>query len=147
MKPTKSPEPARRAAVAPIESLEIRRLLSTSTGGASTPASDVLTQYTYGGDANLDGQITIDDYTTIDSSTAVGGALKGWYNGDFNYDGEVNIDDYTIIDSNIGIQGTPFSSAGGASIAGVAAVPEPAALGLLSVGALSLLGRRRRTTN
>jgi len=129
---------------------DAKGLTGTATdtfNGQTVHATDTIVMFTYGGDANLDGMINIDDYTQIDSSVSTGGALKGWYNGDFNYDGEVNIDDYTIIDSNIGIQGTPFSSAGGASIAGVAAVPEPAALGLLSVGALSLLGRRRRTTN
>ena len=62
-------------------------------------------KYTYGGDANLDGVINIDDYTQIDSSISAGGALKGWLNGDFNYDGNIDIDDYTIIDSNIAIQG------------------------------------------
>jgi len=103
--------------------------------------------YTYGGDANLDGQINIDDYTQIDSSVSAHGALKGWYNGDFNYDGEINIDDYTIIDSNVGIQGPPFSTAAsGATMAGVTAVPEPASLGLMAF-AMSSLPRRRRRRN
>jgi hypothetical protein len=76
--------------------------------GQTVDSSTVLVKYTYGGDANLDGQINIDDYSNIDSSAAVGGQLKGWFNGDFNYDGEINIDDYSIIDGNIGIQGAPL---------------------------------------
>jgi len=72
-------------------------------GGVTPPGSAVLVAYTYGGDANLDGKINVDDYIKIDSGIATG--LSGWSNGDFNYDGKVNIDDYTVIDGNIGIQG------------------------------------------
>jgi hypothetical protein len=114
-------------------------------GGQTVQGSDVLVAFTYGGDANLDGVINIDDYSQIDGSVAVGGALKGWFNGDFNYDGEVNIDDYSIIDGNIGIQDGSLARAGDASRAGAAvtAVPEPAGVGLLVAGGGVLLGRRR----
>jgi hypothetical protein len=47
--------------------------------------------YTYGGDANLDGKITVDDYGRIDFNVGLGTA--GWYNGDFNYDGKITVDD------------------------------------------------------
>jgi hypothetical protein len=105
--------------------------------------------YTYGGDANLDGKINVDDYGRIDSS--IGLAIAGWYNGDFNYDGKVNIDDYGIIDNNSGIQGAPFGS--GASDAAAAvraraatAIPEPPAMisVLMLVGTVGKLVRRRR---
>ncbi|MEO7158350.1 MAG: hypothetical protein ABI039_12350 [Vicinamibacterales bacterium] len=76
--------------------------------GQTVTGSDVLVMFTYGGDANLDGKINVDDYTRIDSNVGIGG--KGYYNGDFNYDGTINVDDYTIIDSNVGIQGPPFAS-------------------------------------
>src|SRR5439155_2249396 len=122
----------------------------TYFSGQTVSASDVLVKYTYGGDANLDGKINVDDYTRIDSNIGLGTA--GWYNGDFNYDGKVNVDDYTIIDSNIGIQGAPFPTAsgigGGASAAlGVTAVPEPATPSSLGIAAASLLGRRRRRSS
>ena len=55
--------------------------------------TDILVMYTYGGDANLDGKINVDDY--IRSTAASPPDLTGWSNGDFNYDGKVNIDDYT----------------------------------------------------
>jgi hypothetical protein len=97
--------------------------------------------YTYGGDANLDGKINVDDFGRIDSS--VGNGLSGWFNGDFNYDGKIDIDDYGIIAVNIFIQGAPLSTASTiASSAG--AVPEPAEIGLLAIGAMALLARRRR---
>jgi hypothetical protein len=72
-------------------------------------ANAVLVKYTYGGDANMDGKLNVDDYGRIDSNIGLGTA--GWYNGDFNYDGKVNVDDYGIIDSNIGIQGPPLANA------------------------------------
>jgi autotransporter-associated beta strand protein len=113
--------------------------------GQVVTGSDTLVMYTYGGDANLDGKINVDDYGRIDSNIGLGTA--GWYNGDFNYDGKVNVDDYGVIDSNIGIQGVPFATAGGAGAAaalGVSAVPEPASIGLVALGGLALLQRRRR---
>jgi hypothetical protein len=78
----------------------------TPGGGAfgteSVDGSAVLVKFTYGGDANLDGKLNIDDYTWIDAGVA--GGYSGWVNGDFNYDGKVNIDDYTVLDGNIGSQ-------------------------------------------
>ena len=112
-------------------------------GGQSVGANDTLIGYTYGGDANLDGMITGDDYFQIDSAFPQG--LHGWFNGDFNYDGAITGDDYFIIDSNFAAQGPPFPpSSGGAALSGVQAVPEPASIGMIAGGAALLLGRRRR---
>jgi hypothetical protein len=76
-----------------------------SFDGETLTGSEVLVKYTYGGDANLDGKINIDDYGRIDAHVGQSGSVFGWYNGDFNYDGKINIDDYGIIDSVIGAQG------------------------------------------
>jgi len=98
--------------------------------------------YTYGGDANLDGKINVDDYGRIDFNVPLGTA--GWFNGDFNYDGKINVDDYGIIDFNVGIQGPPLLSAGAGGEAPLAiAVPEPAG-GAIVLAGLALLRRRRR---
>jgi autotransporter-associated beta strand protein len=108
--------------------------------GQAITGTDTLVMYTYGGDANLDGKINVDDYIRIDSGIAAG--LTGWSNGDFNYDGKVNIDDYTtIIDANIGNQSGIFPTAGG--VEGVVAIPEPAACGVLLSGAVWASARRR----
>ena len=51
---------------------------------------------TWGGDANLDGKINIDDYGQIDFNVGSGGLVFGWFNGDFNYDGVIDATDYGI---------------------------------------------------
>jgi hypothetical protein len=111
--------------------------------GQTVSGTDTLVMYTYGGDANLDGKIDIDDYGHID--TSVGTGLSGWYNGDFNYDGTINIDDYGIIDVNVGIQGAPFAAT--PRVAGLpTTVPEPAGLFGISLASFAALARRRRKT-
>jgi hypothetical protein len=107
-------------------------------GGQAVNGSDTLVMYTYAGDANLDGRITVDDYGRIDFNVGLGTA--GWFNGDFNYDGKITVDDYGIIDFNVGIQGAPM----GSSVGGLSAVPEPTAAGLLFAGAIGGLAARRR---
>ena len=72
-------------------------------GSETIDGSTVIVKYTYGGDANLDGKLNVDDYGKIDFNVPLG--ITGWFNGDFNYDGKLNVDDYGIIDFNVGIQG------------------------------------------
>ena len=73
--------------------------------------SDTLAMFTWGGDANLDGKITIDDYGTIDANVPNGGTIFGWHTGDFNYDGVININDYGVIDFNVNSGGgNPFAT-------------------------------------
>jgi hypothetical protein len=127
---------------------QVKGIASTATStwaGQTVTGSDTLVMYTYGGDANLDGKLNVDDYGRIDSNIGLG--TTGWYNGDFNYDGKVNVDDYGIIDSNIGIQGTPFFNAAGGDSAGVAqAVPEPAVLAFAGIILLAMRRRKRGAT-
>jgi len=114
-------------------------------GGQTVTGTDTLVMYTYGGDANLDGKINVDDYIRIDAGIA--NNLTGWSNGDFNYDGKVNVDDYTtVIDPNLGTQGAPFPTAGGidGGVNGVTAIPEPACLTMIVFTAIPLMRRRVR---
>ncbi|MEA2734469.1 MAG: hypothetical protein QOE14_920 [Humisphaera sp.] len=71
--------------------------------GQTVDATSVLVKYTYAGDANLDGIVSADDYSSIDFNFGTG--ASGWNNGDFNYDGIISGDDYSVIDFNIGAQG------------------------------------------
>ncbi len=105
--------------------------------GQTVTGTDALVMYTYGGDANLDGKITISDYGKIDFNVAIPGA-SGWANGDFNYDGKITISDYGIIDFNIGIQGPPFPTG-----TGISAVPEPTST-VLMIAACGVANHRRR---
>jgi len=94
--------------------------------GQTVTGSDTLVMYTYGGDANLSGNVDVDDYGQIDFNSSTGGVLGGYYNGDFDYNGWVDVDDYGVIDFTVNIQGAPITSA---PIA-LTSVPEPGAVGM-----------------
>jgi autotransporter-associated beta strand protein len=129
--------------------------------GLNPSVSDVLIKYTYYGDTNLSGLVDGSDYSRVDTTYGneafVNGVatnpISGWYNGDFNYDGVVDGSDYTLMDNAFNQEGaalstaiaTPTAQIGTAQIgAGTSAVPEPTTIGLLGLGALGLLGRRKR---
>jgi autotransporter-associated beta strand protein len=127
---------------------QLRGLGPTDTdlfAGQTINGATTIAMYTYGGDANLDGFISGDDYSAIDFN--VGTSADGWVNGDFNYDGIVSGDDYSTIDFNYAAQGAPFPTSGAAAREpAVTAVPEPA-LGtstLLTLAGFVAVARRSR---
>ena len=78
------------------------------------------------GDANYDGKVDINDLTIV--LAHYGQTDMTWTQGDFNNDGKVDINDLTIVLAH-------YRQSVGSSLA---AVPEPASVFLLGVGAISL---------
>jgi hypothetical protein len=58
----------------------------------------VLVKFTYTGDGNLDGTITLDDYAAMDAAFFHVIQVLGWSTGDVNFDGVINFDDYAVVD-------------------------------------------------
>jgi formylglycine-generating enzyme required for sulfatase activity len=80
------------------------------------------------GDTNLDGLINATDLAALAASFGLAG---GWAAGNANVDGVVNETDLAILGGIFGFE------------APTGAVPEPAAMGLLALGGLGLLKRRK----
>ena len=124
---------------------EASALQSVPSIFGAVDSTAVLLRLTRFGDANLDGQVNLQDFNRLASNFGASGAF--WHQGDFNYDGNVNLQDFNRLASNFGqsvAPGIELSPGDWAILAG--AIPEPAAglLGIVGIVALSPRRRRRR---
>jgi hypothetical protein len=104
--------------------------------GLNTPATAGLRP----GDANRDGAVGAADSALLFSNWSPAGTTKGWDTGDFNNSGGVGAADSALLFSNWNPAGTAYVPPT------VAAVPEPATVGLAGAALVMVGGmvRRRR---
>jgi len=109
------------------------------------------------GDANLDGTVNGSDFSILAANFGLG--VTNWDQGNFLYGSSVNGSDFSALAANFG-QGdsgadtsiTPadiqaldsFAVANGLPVPTITAVPEPASIGLLALGGIVALRRRRK---
>lgn|GEM_PF-2050235 len=75
----------------------------SSFDGVNLPTKDqLLVQFTYNGDANLNGQVDSTDVGLWHAGSQ-GSGYKGWVYGDFNYDSYINTTDLNIWSANYGL--------------------------------------------
>jgi hypothetical protein len=93
------------------------------------------------GDVNLDGIVGPDDLGILLENYLQHPGVDWWEHGDFNDDGLVDPADLSALLSNYGLDNNEYGLVGFSSAANF--VPEPGSLLIISIGGLSLLGRRR----
>ncbi len=124
-------------------------LAKGSFAGQTPDSTSLLIKFTYGGDANLDGQVDISDLGALATAWQTSAP---WTGGDFDYSGFVDISDLGILATNwqLGV-GSPLGPSFDEALASVGlagvSVPEPTVLGLALLGAFSLNRSRRSIAN
>jgi hypothetical protein len=124
--------------------------------GSTVDKTTVVARYTLAGDATLDGTVDFNDLVKLaqNYNTTVSSTTESWWNhGDFTYDGTVDFNDLVKLAQNYNTA-LPTEPVPGASAAfeadlarAFASVPEPGTLSILGIGAVALVGRRRRRHN
>jgi hypothetical protein len=118
----------------------------TTFRGQPVDDTSLLVAFTRTGDANLDGLVNDDDVTIVGATYAPGVSQPSWALGDFDYNGFVDDDDVTLLGVFYDPTAPPLAAPADSGSIGVAAVPEPRTLVLLSAmiaaGAIAAVRRR-----
>jgi hypothetical protein len=114
--------------------------------GLPVDSTSVIIKYTYGGDANLDGQVDVTDLGALATNWQTSAS---WTGGDFNYDGFVDVTDLGALATNwqqgVGSPLAPSRLDEALTAVGLAPanVPEPTTP-LLAAATLLVAARRKR---
>jgi hypothetical protein len=130
-----------------------------SDGITSVPSGEIEILPTLAGDAKLQGNVVFGDFQLL--SQYFGQAGTSWDEGDFTYSGTTNFGDFQLLSQNFGQSASALTSGELASINSFASqfgeeavagpgggfqlvsVPEPASIGLIALGGIGILRRRR----
>ena len=115
------------AQVAGFYDVAVTYTTSASLVGTST------TWTAHDGDANLDNAVDVFDLSALANNYQTGAAVD-WTTADYDLSGGVDVFDLAFLANNYG-----WIAGGGGD-----PVPEPATLGLIALGALAVIRRRRR---
>jgi hypothetical protein len=121
---------------------------------AGLTSGQIEVKYTLYGDINLDGVVNGTDFSVLAAHFGQS-TTSGWAAGDLNYDGTVNGTDFSLLAGNFGksASGTAvvLPASEWAALDSFAAahqllddVPEPASIGVTTLWAIGMLGRRCR---
>ncbi|HYE20673.1 MAG TPA: PEP-CTERM sorting domain-containing protein [Tepidisphaeraceae bacterium] len=102
------------------------------------------------GDVDINGIVDFTDFQILQNNFGTTG-VNTWLQGDLDGDNDVDFTDFQYLQNSFGYESSVLTGATAAAFdkgawdAFVAsAVPEPGALGVVGIGALAALGRRRR---
>jgi hypothetical protein len=97
-------DPGGHTALGYASNAELAKTIFAGVTGLT--ANDVLVKYTYHGDADLSGNVTLDDFTLFLGGYQGSGTT--WIRGDFDYGGLVTLDDFALFLGGYQQQGAPL---------------------------------------